>query len=181
MNIQAIPVGENPPYDINVIIEIPARCGPVKYEIDKDSGALWVDRELTTAMVYPCNYGFVPHTLCGDGDPLDVLVVTAQPLLPGSVIRSRAVGMLVMEDESGLDNKILAVPISKVTAAYDHIQDISDFSDDFLQTISHFFGHYKDHAKGKWVKIQGWQGFDLAKQEVLQSVIQFKEQASSAE
>ena len=154
MNIDAISIGKNPPEDLNVIIEVPLGGEPIKYEIDKDSGALFVDRFLYTPMRYPGNYGFVPHTLCGDGDPLDVIVMNSRPLVPGSVVRVRPVGVLFMEDDGGQDEKIIALPVSKLTTMYDHIQDTADFPPIQLERIKHFFIHYKDLEPGKWAKVE---------------------------
>jgi inorganic pyrophosphatase len=144
MNIDAIAIGKNPPDDLNVIIEVPIGGEPIKYEIDKASGALFVDRFLYTPMRYPGNYGFVPHTLCGDGDPLDVLVLNSRPLVPGAVIRCRPVGVLYMEDDGGQDEKILAVPVSKLTPMYDGIKDVTDLQPLIIERVKHFFTHYKD-------------------------------------
>ncbi|MCP1675093.1 inorganic pyrophosphatase [Natronocella acetinitrilica] len=170
MNIDAIPAGKSVPDDINVIIEIPQNADPVKYEVDKDSGALLVDRFMGTAMHYPCNYGYVPHTLCGDGDPADVLVVAPFPLQMGSVVRCRPVGVLKMEDESGEDAKLLAVPVDKLTKLYSKVKGPEDLPQILLDQISHFFEHYKDLEPGKWVKIQGWEGLESARQELLDAV-----------
>jgi inorganic pyrophosphatase len=156
MGLDLVPTGNNPPDEINVIIEIPKDAEPVKYEVDKASGAIFVDRILSTPMRYPCNYGYVPHTVCGDGDPADVLVILPLPLIPGSVIRCRPVGVLKMSDEAGGDEKILAVPVDKVFAGYKHISDIDKVSPHWLQRIGHFFEHYKDLEDGKWVKLDGW-------------------------
>jgi len=156
MGFELIPTGSNPPYAINVIIEIPKDAEPVKYEVDKASGAIFVDRVLSTPMRYPCNYGYVPHTLCGDGDPADVLVILPLPLVPGSVIRCRPVGVLKMTDEAGSDEKLLAVPDDKVFSGYTHIQDIDQVSPHWLERIGHFFQHYKDLEQGKWVRLEGW-------------------------
>ena len=144
MNIDAIPIGKNPPDDLNVIIEVPLGGEPIKYEIDKASGALFVDRFLYTPMRYPGNYGFIPHTLCGDGDPLDVLVMNSRPLVPGAVVRCRPVGILFMEDDGGQDEKILALPVHKLTAMYDKVHDIADIQDIQVERVKHFFTHYKD-------------------------------------
>lgn len=156
MDIGKVPVGKNPPHDINVIIEIPLRGDPVKYEVDKESGAMFVDRFLHTAMYYPANYGFIPHTLAEDGDPTDVLVVGRVPVAVGAVLRSRPIGVLHMEDESGPDEKILAVPHTKLHPFYDEVQSPQDLPDILLHQIEHFFGHYKDLEEGKWVKVKGW-------------------------
>lgn len=174
MSLHLVPTGKNVPDEVNVIIEIPMGGEPIKYEVDKDSGAIFVDRVLGTAMRYPCNYGYVPHTLCGDGDPADVLVFMDRPLLPGSVINCRPIGVLKMTDESGEDAKILAVPVSKITKLYDDVKSIEDIPEISLQQICHFFEHYKDLEKGKWVKVEGWEGVDAAKKEVLDSIENFK-------
>lgn len=162
MNLSKIPIGENPPYDINVIIEVPLGGEPIKYEMDKDSGAMFVDRFLYTAMRYPCNYGFIPHTLSDDGDPTDVLVVGKRALMPGCVVRARPVGVLLMEDEAGFDEKIVAVPHSKLTPFYDKVQCYTDLPEVLQQRIPHFFEHYKDLEANKWVKIKGWADKDQA-------------------
>jgi inorganic pyrophosphatase len=143
--------------EINVIIEIPMNSGPIKYEFDKESGAVFVDRFMQTTMSYPCNYGFIPHTLSNDGDPVDVLVVSHHPVVPGSVIKCRAVGVLMMEDESGFDEKIIAVPTSKLDITFDHIKELDDVCEMLKKRIVHFFEHYKDLEKGKWVKVTGWE------------------------
>ena len=174
MSLKQIPVGHDAPHDINVVIEIPRNGEAVKYEVDKDSGLIMVDRVLNTAFRYPCNYGFVPHTLCGDGDPVDVCVIMPIPLLPGSVIKCRPVGVLKMTDEGGEDAKIIAVPVSKVSALYRHVADVRDINEETLDKIAHFFEHYKDLEKGKWVKIEGWGGVEEAKQEILDSIKNFQ-------
>lgn len=156
MRIEAIPIGKNPPEQVNVIIEVPIGGEPIKYEMDKESGALFVDRFLYTSMRYPGNYGFIPHTLSGDGDPADVLVCNTRALVPGSVIAVRPVGVLVMEDESGQDEKIVAVPVSKLTKRYDKVEDYSDLPEITLKQIEHFFEHYKDLEPNKWVKVLRW-------------------------
>lgn len=162
--------GKDVPKDINVIIEIPAYSKPVKYEMDKETGALTVDRFMGTAMQYPTNYGYIPKSLSGDGDPVDVLVMTPDPVLGGCVVRCRPIGMLKMEDESGTDNKVLAVPVKKLTSAYDRIKSYEDVSENRLLKIAHFFEHYKDLEAGKWVKIEGWVGKDDAYEEILSSI-----------
>lgn len=162
MDIARIPVGENPPWDVNVIIEVPLGSDPVKYEFDKASGAIYVDRFLHTAMFYPANYGFVPHTLSGDGDPADVLVVGRVPVVPGAVVRSRPVGVLLMEDESGPDEKILAVPIDRLHPYYTDVASYRDLPQILLSQISHFFAHYKDLESGKWARVIGWDDADEA-------------------
>ena len=170
MDLNKIPTGKNPPHEINVVIEVPMGAAPVKYEMDKDSGAVFVDRFLATAMFYPCNYGFIPHTLSGDGDPADVLVVSQLPVVPGSVIRARPVGVLLMEDESGEDEKILAVPITKLAPLYDNIKDYTDLPHILLDQISHFFSHYKDLEKNKWVKVKGWENAEVAQRLIIEAI-----------
>lgn len=178
MGINSIAVGKDVPSDINVVIEIPMLSYPVKYEVDKDSGAVFVDRFMSTSMTYPCNYGFVPQTLSEDGDPIDVLVVTRVPILSGSVIRSRPIGVLIMEDESGLDEKILAVPVSKIEPFYKKIESYVDFPEIFIAQIKHFFEHYKDLDEGKWVKVKGWENVDRAKKIIESSVVRAKKNNS---
>jgi inorganic pyrophosphatase len=162
MRIENIKAGENPPFDINVIIEVPLGGEPIKYEMDKASGAMFVDRYLYTSMRYPCNYGFIPHTLSDDGDPTDVLVVGQRALMPGSVIRSRPVGVLMMEDEAGIDEKIVAVPHNKLTPYYQRIKSYKDLPQVLQDRIPHFFNHYKDLEKDKWVKVLGWESAEKA-------------------
>ncbi|TQM05058.1 inorganic pyrophosphatase [Stenotrophomonas maltophilia] len=169
MGLELVSPGKNPPEEINVIIEIPKDSEPVKYEVDKETGAIFVDRILSTPMRYPCNYGYVPSTLCGDGDPADVLVVLPLPLVPGSVVRCRPVGVLKMSDEAGSDEKILAVPVSKIFSGYAHVDDIAQVSSHWLERIGHFFEHYKDLEKGKWVKLDGWGGAAEAKQILIEA------------
>lgn len=168
--LEALTAGKDVPNDINVVIEIPTLSDPVKYEVDKTTGVLSVDRFLTTSMYYPCNYGYVPCTLSEDGDPVDVLVTTPYPLLSGSVIRCRPVGMLQMEDEHGPDAKILAVPVDKLSSIYHNVKTVHDLSPQLVATIRHFFEHYKDLEEGKWVKVRDWEGPDAAKAEILASV-----------
>jgi inorganic pyrophosphatase len=170
MNIDAIPTGKNPPDDFNVIIEVPLGGEPIKYELDKESGALFVDRFLYTPMRYPGNYGFIPHTLCGDGDPLDVLIMNSRPVVPGCVVRCRPFGVLVMEDDGGMDEKILAVPAHKLTAMYDKIHDIGDMQDIQVERVKHFFTHYKDLEPGKWAKISHVGGVEEARKVILESI-----------
>jgi len=156
MPLSKISVGHNPPVDINVIIENPMGGDPVKYEMDKDSGIMFVDRFLHTPMVYPGNYGFIPHTLSGDGDPVDVLVVGQTPVMPGAVLRSRPVGVLLMEDNAGQDEKIIAVPVAKLYPYHDNVADLEDLPLILRQQVEHFFTHYKDLEPGKWSKVLGW-------------------------
>jgi len=170
MDIKQIPIGKNPPKDVNVIIEIPLRSDPVKYEVCKDSGAMFVDRFLHTAMYYPCNYGFIPHTLSDDGDPVDVMVLGRIPVAVGSVLRSRPIGVLHMEDEAGMDEKILAVPHGKLHPYHDNVNNFGDVRDTELRRIEHFFAHYKDLEEGKWVKIHGWGDYAEAEKIVRESI-----------
>jgi inorganic pyrophosphatase len=170
MGLNDVPTGKDVPSDVNVIIEIAAESSPVKYEVDKDTGVLFVDRFLSTAMFYPCNYGYIPNTLSDDGDPVDVLVITPHPLTIGSVVRVRPIGMLKTRDESGGDAKILAVPVSKLTKEYDDIESYEQVSSKLINNIQHFFTHYKDNEAGKWVKVEGWVGVDEAKAEILAGV-----------
>lgn len=172
MNLDRVGSGENLPEGINVIIEIPSHSDPVKYEVDKETGALFVDRFMNTAMFYPCNYGYVPHTLSDDGDPVDVLVMSPYALISGSVVQCRPVGMLKMTDESGEDAKVIAVPHDKM---YDDVKNIEDVSPRLLDQLAHFFEHYKDLEKEKWVKIEGWVGLEEAKAEIMESVKRFNE------
>lgn len=174
MEHKAISAGKDVPNEINVVIEIPAGSGPVKYEVDKESGALIVDRFMSTAMYYPANYGYVPHTLSDDGDPVDVLVLTPVPLMSGCVIAARPIAMLRMSDEKGEDTKILAVPVTKCCPIYADMQDLADAPEYLLASISHFFEHYKDLEAGKWVKVTGWEGADSAKRDILDSVERYK-------
>jgi inorganic pyrophosphatase len=175
MNLDRVGSGRQLPDEINVIIEIPAHSDPVKYEVDKETGAMFVDRFMSTAMHYPCNYGYVPHTLSKDGDPADVLVITPVPLISGSVVQCRPVGVLKMTDESGDDAKILAVPISRLCSMYKKVESVSDLPEGLISTIAHFFEHYKDLDEGKWVRVGGWGGVDEARQELLDSVEMFKQ------
>jgi len=170
MSLANISAGKDVPNDVNVIIEIPALSEPVKYEVDKDSGALFVDRFIGTAMHYPCNYGYIPNTLGDDGDPVDVLVVTPIPLRAGSVIRSRVVGLLDMTDESGRDEKLIAVPVSKMTPLYDDVKEATDLPAVLRDQIKHFFEHYKDLEAGKWVKVEGWGDAAQAHQVIMKGV-----------
>ena len=167
MGFDLVSAGRDVPNDINVIIEISAQGDPIKFEVDKDSGAVFVDRFMGTSMRYPINYGYVPHTIAGDGDPVDVLVVTPFPLAPGVVIRCRPVGVLKMEDDGGLDAKVVAVPVSKLTPLYDKVQTTDDLPELLMKQTVHFFEHYKDLEPGKWVKVQGWGTVEEAKQEIV--------------
>jgi inorganic pyrophosphatase len=158
MDIAKIPPGRNPPHEINVLIEVPLRADPIKYEFDKDTGAIFVDRYLYTTMFYPCNYGFIPNTLAGDGDPSDVMVIGRMPVIPGAILRARPIGVLKMEDEAGGDEKILAVPIDKITPVHRAVRSYKDVPELDLARIAHFFEHYKDLEPNKWVKVLGWGG-----------------------
>ncbi|SFJ25941.1 inorganic diphosphatase [Aerobium aerolatum] len=170
MRIDAISIGKNPPEDVNVIIEVPVGGQPIKYEMDKDAGVLVVDRFLYTPMTYPGNYGFVPHTLSDDGDPIDVLVCNTRPLMPGSVINVRPIGVLIMEDDGGKDEKIIAVPSPKLTRRYENIHNHTDLPEITLKQIEHFFEHYKDLEPGKWVKIGGWRDANVARQMIVEAI-----------
>ena len=170
MSLNNVPAGRDVPNDFNVIIEIPMNADPIKYEVDKDTGAIFVDRFMGTAMHYPCNYGYVPQTLSDDGDPCDVLVITPFPLIPGVVVRCRAIGMLKMTDEAGGDAKILAVPVDKILPIYSHWQKPEDLQDLRLQQIQHFFEHYKDLEPGKWVKVLRWGGAEDAHRLILEGI-----------
>ena len=179
MSLEKVSPGKNAPEQFNVIIEIPMNADPIKYEVDKESGALFVDRFMTTAMHYPCNYGYVPQTLSDDGDPVDVLVITPFPLVPGVVVTCRPIGMLRMEDEAGGDAKLLAVPIDKILPIYQHWQRPEDMNDLRLQQIQHFFEHYKDLEPGKWVKINGWEGPDAARSEIRAGIASYDRDAKT--
>ncbi|MCF3931957.1 inorganic diphosphatase [Acuticoccus sp. M5D2P5] len=170
MRIDAIPIGKNPPDDVNVVIEVPVGGEPIKYELDKASGTLWVDRFLYTPTRYPVNYGFVPHTLSDDGDPIDVMIASTRPIVPGAVMNARPIGVLHMDDESGQDEKILCVPSTKLTRRYEKVTSYKDIPEITIQQIEHFFQHYKDLEPGKWVKVTGWGDVDEAKQKILEAV-----------
>jgi inorganic pyrophosphatase len=170
MRIDAISIGKNPPEDVNVIVEVPVGGQPIKYEMDKEAGTLVVDRFLYTPMSYPGNYGFVPHTLSEDGDPIDVLIANTRPLVPGCVINVRPIGVLVMEDNSGQDEKIIAVPSPKLTKRYENVHEFSDLPEITLQQIQHFFEHYKDLEPGKWVKIGDWMGAKDARRLIVEAI-----------
>lgn len=174
MSLDKVSPGKNAPDVFNVVIEISMNSDPVKYEVDKESGAVFVDRFLTTAMHYPTNYGYVPQTLSGDGDPVDVLVMTPFPLPPGVVVPCRPIGILMMQDEAGVDGKVLAVPTEKLLPIYSHYQKPEDIHPIILQQISHFFEHYKDLEAGKWVKVTGWEGVDAARKEVADGIASYR-------
>jgi len=177
MNLDRVDSGRDLPDDFNVIVEIPMNADPIKYEVDKQTGAIFVDRFLSTAMHYPCNYGYIPHTLSGDGDPVDVLVLSPVPLMCGVVVRCRPIGVLKMTDEAGGDEKLLAVPIDKLCTLYRAIAEPADLPPSTLDQIRHFFEHYKDLEPGKWVKIEGWAGAAAAKREVLDGVQRYRQAA----
>jgi inorganic pyrophosphatase len=170
MRIDAIKIGKNPPDDVNVVIEVPLGGEPIKYEMDKESGALFVDRFLYTSMRYPGNYGFIPHTLSGDGDPCDVLVANTRAIAPGAVINVRPVGVLVMEDDGGQDEKIIAVPSSKLTQRYDRVSTYTDLPEITIKQIEHFFEHYKDLEPGKWAKIIRWGDAEEARRLIVEAI-----------
>ena len=170
MDISKISIGQNPPDDLNVIIEVPLGGEPIKYEIDKASGAMFVDRFLYTSMRYPCNYGFVPHTLSLDGDPLDVMVVGQRALVPGAVVRVKPVGVLLMEDDGGTDEKIIAVPHPKLTRFYEKVFDYTDLPEILVERIVHFFTHYKDMEPNKWVKVQGVEDANIARRLIEEAI-----------
>ena len=178
MNLDRVDSGRNLASDLNVIIEIPMNADPIKYEIDKETGALFVDRFVSTAMHYPCNYGYIPNTLADDGDPLDVLVITPFALMPGVVVRCRPIGLLKMKDEAGGDTKLLAVPIDKLTPLYRSIETTRDLPEMTLSQITHFFAHYKDLEPGKWVKVDEWGSPEEARREIRDSVSRFKKKAA---
>ncbi len=175
MSLLQVTAGKSLPDDFNVVIEIPAGAPPVKYEVDKSSGALFVDRFMSTAMHYPCNYGYIPQTLSEDGDPVDVLVVTPLPLVHGCVVRCRPVGMLRMTDEAGVDAKLIAVPVDKLLSTYRNIHGPDDLAPELLRQIEHFFNHYKDLEPGKWVKTEGWADVEAARAEITASVKRYAE------
>lgn len=174
MNLAAVSVGKNPPEEVNVVIEVPIGGEPIKYEMDKKSGALMVDRFLYTAMRYPGNYGFIPHTLSDDGDPCDVIVANTRAIIPGAIMSCRVVGALMMEDESGGDEKIIAVPTSKLTRRYENVKNYSDLPQITLEQIEHFFTHYKDLEPGKWVKIKSWVDATEAKRLIMEGIARAK-------
>ncbi len=174
MSLERVPTGNNVPEDVNVVIEIAMNSEPVKYEVDKASGAIFVDRLLTTPMRYPCNYGYVPHTICGDGDPIDALVMMPMQLTPGCVINCRPIGMLEMEDEGGTDEKLIVVPGDRISRLYSEVQTVRELPSLIRDQITHFFQHYKDLEPGKWVSIKGWHGPQDAKKAIVDSVERFR-------
>jgi inorganic pyrophosphatase len=175
MNLDRVGSGRDLPNDVNVIIEIPMNADPIKYEVDKETGAMFVDRFMSTAMRYPCNYGYIPRTLCGDGDPVDVMVISPYPLSTGVVVRCRPIGVLKMTDEAGEDAKLLAVPIDKLSVLYSKIKSPQDLPTPLLAQIAHFFEHYKDLEAGKWVKLDGWFGREQAEKEILEGVKRYQD------
>ena len=174
MSLDRVPAGRDVPHDCNVIIEIPMRADPIKYEVDKETGAVFVDRFMSTAMHYPCNYGYIPRTLADDGDPADVLVLSPVPLITGVVVRCRPIGMLKLQDEAGGDSKILAVPIDKLSSLYRTVQSPRDLPEITTQQIAHFFEHYKDLEPGKWVRMGAWVDAEAAKAEILEAVERYE-------
>lgn len=170
MNIKSISTGKKVPEEVNVLIENSANALPVKYELDKESGCLFVDRFVATPMHYPCNYGFIPNTLSEDGDPIDVLVPTEYPIVPGAVISCKPIGVLIMEDEKGMDEKVIAVPTVKMNSEYSRIDELKDLPEILMNKIKHFFEHYKELEKGKWVKVSDFKDSKIAKQKILEAV-----------
>src|SRR5262245_16247545 len=175
MRIDAIAVGRNPPHDVNVVIEVPIGGEPIKYEMDKAAGTLVVDRFLYTSMRYPGNYGFIPHTLSDDGDPCDVLIANQRGIIPGAIVAVRPVGVLLMTDEAGGDEKIVAVPVPKLTRRYEKVFNYTDLPEITIQQIEHFFVHYKDLEGGKWVKVQGWGDAEQARNSIVQAIERVRE------
>lgn len=178
MSLDRVPAGDNLPGEFNVIVEIPMNSDPVKYEVDEETGCVFVDRVMLTAMHYPCNYGYIPQTIADDGDPVDVLVLAPFPIQAGTVIRCRAIGVLQMDDEAGGDAKLLAVPVTKIYPAYRNIQSYQDLESEETRRIQHFFEHYKDLEEGKWVKVKGWDGPDAAHAEILSGAQRHAEKAN---
>ena len=177
MGLDRVPSGKDLPNDFNVVIEISMHSEPIKYEVDKESGAIFVDRFMSTSMHYPCNYGYIPHTISGDGDPVDVLVLSQFALPPGVVVRCRPIGMLKMTDEAGEDAKLLAVPVPKLIQTYNDVKTYEDVPQILRDQITHFFEHYKDLEKGKWVKVLGWQGIEAAHKEIMEGVARYQAEA----
>jgi inorganic pyrophosphatase len=174
VRIEAISVGADPPHEVNVIVEVPVGGEPIKYEMDKRAGTLVVDRFLYTSMRYPGNYGFIPHTLSGDGDPLDVLIASQRAIVPGALIAVRPIGVLRMQDEAGIDEKVIAVPVSRLTRRYDQVGDYKQLPEITVKQIQHFFEHYKDLEDNKWVKLIGWGDVAEAKTVILESIARAK-------
>lgn len=180
MGVELVAAGQNVPDEINVIIEVPMGGEPIKYEMDKASGTIFVDRVLTTPMRYPCNYGYVPQTLSEDGDPVDAMVLLPIPLIPGAVIRCRPIGIMHMEDEHGIDTKVIVVPADPVYAGFHHVHDIDEAPKFLLDQIAHFFQHYKELEPGKWSKVGGWDHIDAARQEIRTSIARYQEKRHGA-
>jgi inorganic pyrophosphatase len=180
MQLEAIPVGRDPPAEVNVVVEVPVGGPPIKYEMDKSAGALYVDRFLYTAMRYPGNYGFIPHTLSGDGDPCDVLVANQRGIIPGAILAVRPVGVLRMQDEAGGDEKILAVPASRLTRRYDRVSNYTDLPESTIRQVQHFFEHYKDLEPGKWVRVLGWGDAREAQTYILEAIERARRQRTAA-
>jgi inorganic pyrophosphatase len=178
MDVDAISIGNDPPHEVNVVVEVPIGGEPIKYEMDKKAGTLVVDRFLYTPMRYPGNYGFIPHTLSSDGDPCDVLVANTRPIIPGAVIGVRPIGVLMMTDEAGGDEKIVAVPLPKLTMRYAHVQNYTDLPEITCRQIEHFFAHYKDLEAGKWVKFDGWGDADAARRVISEAIARAKHDRS---
>ncbi|MCL4149730.1 UNVERIFIED_CONTAM: hypothetical protein GTU68_027683 [Idotea baltica] len=178
MDIKLISPGSNAPEEVNVVIEIPMNSGPIKYEYDLENDTIAVDRFMPTSMSYPCNYGFVPNTLSGDGDPADVLVYSRYPIVPGALIKARPIGVLMTEDESGMDAKILAVPAKKTDPFFAHIEEYTDLPELVIGSIEHFFENYKKLEKGKWVKVSGWESAKKAKQQINESIAKFEKKSA---
>jgi inorganic pyrophosphatase len=174
LRIEAVSIGADPPNEVNVIVEVPVGGEPIKYEMDKDAGTLVVDRFLYTSMRYPGNYGFIPHTLSGDGDPIDVLIANQRGIVPGAVIAVRPIGVFLMQDEAGIDEKIIAVPTTRLTKRYEKIEDYTQLPEITVQQIEHFFAHYKDLERQKWVKSLGWGGVAEAKKLILEAIARAK-------
>lgn len=174
MKIEKIPAGKDIPNQVNVVIEVPMNADPVKYEMDKDSGAIFVDRFIATPMYYPCNYGFIPHSLSEDGDPADVLVIADFPIMSGAVVSVKPVGVLIMEDEKGMDEKILAVPAKKLNSQFESIDSYQELPQSLINKIKHFFEHYKDLEKGKWVKVKTFENADKAKELIMEAIARAK-------
>ena len=170
MRIDAVSIGKNPPHEVNVIVEVPVGGEPIKYEMDKEAGTLVVDRFLYTSMRYPGNYGFIPHTLSEDGDPCDVLIANQRGIVPGALIAVRPVGVLLMSDEAGIDEKIIAVPVQRLTRRYDKVLNYTDLPEISLKQIEHFFSHYKDLESGKWVKLDGWGDAEVARTRIVEAI-----------
>jgi inorganic pyrophosphatase len=170
LRIEAVSLGADPPHEINVIVEVPVGGEPIKYEMDKKAGTLVVDRFLYTCMRYPGNYGFMPHTLSGDGDPLDVLIANQRGIVPGAIVAVRPIGVFRMQDEAGVDEKVIAVPVSRLTRRYDQVQDYKQLPDITIKQIEHFFEHYKDLEDLKWVKPLGWGDVNEAKSIIVESI-----------